>query len=197
LEASYAITGLTWAADYAIVLGAEEARADVSAWAALTNQSGTRYDDAALVLIAGEVHRAGGQAPSPVMKGRAMTAAAAPPLPEPEAFSEYFRYALERRTTLAERETKQLPLLAVQGVTVGKRYEVSGDASWFRQPVRDRDRRVPVAVVLTLANTEANHLGRDLPAGTARVYQVDASGAWQLAGEDSLRQTAKDETAEL
>jgi hypothetical protein len=56
---------------------------------------------------------------------------------------------------------------------------------------------VPVAVVLTVADTEANHLGRDLPAGTTRVYQIDSSGAWQLVGEDRLRQTAKDETAEI
>jgi hypothetical protein len=198
LEASYAITGLSWAADYAIVLGAEETHADVSAWATLTNQTGTRYDDAALVLVAGEVHRAGGPSPPPppfpVLKGRAATAAAPP---EPEAFAEYYRYALERRISLAEKETKQLPLLAVQGVTVAKRYEMSGDPIWFRQPIRDRDRRVGVAVVLTLADTDANHLGRDLPAGTAHVYQVDASGAWELVGEDRLRQTAKNETAEI
>jgi len=67
LETLYAITGLSWSADYTIVLGADETRADVSALAALTNQSGTRYDDAALVLIAGEVHRAEGpEPPQPV-----------------------------------------------------------------------------------------------------------------------------------
>src|SRR5262249_18077754 len=161
LETSYAITGLSWSADYTIVLGADETRADVSALAALTNQSGTRYDDAALVLIAGEVHRAEG--PTPVFAPqRAMPAAAAPEAaPAAQAFAEYYRYAFDRRIGLAEQETKQLPLLAVQGVTVGRRYEVNTEPFWFRQPMRDADRRVPVAVVLTLANTEANHLGRD------------------------------------
>ncbi len=199
VEASYAITGLSWSADYAIVLEADETRADVSALAALTNDSGTRYDDAALVLIAGEVHRAGGAAPPPGLAvKRAMTTAAAPESgPRPEGFAEYYRYAFDRRTSLAEKETKQLPLLGVQGVSVGRRYQVGSDPSWFRQPIRDSDRRVPVAVVLTVADTEANHLGRDLPAGTVRVYQVDSSGAWQLVGEDWLRQTAKDETAEI
>jgi len=196
LVTSYAITGLSWSADYTIVLGADESRADVSALAALTNQSGTRYDDAALVLIAGEVHRAEGTAPpQPVFAAkRAMTAEAAPAA---QAFAEYYRYAFDRRISLAEQETKQLPLLTVQGVTVGRRYEANTEPFWFRQPIRDADRRVPVSVVLTVANTEANHLGRDLPAGTARVYQVDSSGAWQLVGADRLRQTAKDETAEI
>jgi len=199
LEASYAVTGLSWSADYAIVLAADETHADVSALAGVTNDSGTPYDDAAIVLVAGEVHRAAGPAPpAPVFaaKGRA-TSAAPETEPAPEAFAESYRYALERKTTLAEKETKQLPLLSVQGVTVGKRYEVTGDPSWYAQQVRDHDRRVPVAVVLTVADTEANRLGRDLPAGTVRVYQVDSSSAWQLVGEDRLRQTAKDETAEI
>ena len=199
LEASYAVTGLSWSADYAIVLAADETHADVSALAGVTNDSGTPYDDAAIVLVAGEVHRAAGPAPpAPVFaaKGRAMSAALEAE-PAPEAFAESYRYALERKTTLAEKETKQLPLLSVQGVTVGKRYEVTGDPSWYAQQVRDHDRRVPVAVVLTVADTEANRLGRDLPAGTVRVYQVDSSSAWQLVGEDRLRQTAKDETAEI
>jgi hypothetical protein len=197
LEALYAVTGLSWSADYAIVLATDETHADVSALAGVTNDSGTRYDDAAIVLVAGEVHRAAGT-PTPVFAAKARGMSAAPAAePAPEAFAESYRYALERKTTLGEKETKQLPLLGVRGVTVGKRYEVTGDQSWYAQQVRDHDRRVPVAVVLTMANTEANHLGRDLPAGTVRVYQVDASGAWQLVGEDRLRQTARDEMAEI
>ena len=197
LEASYAVTGLSWSADYAIVLASDETHADVSALAGVTNDSGTRYDDAAIVLVAGEVYRAAGP-PTPVFAAKARGVSAAPEAePAPEAFAESYRYALPRKTSLGEKETKQLPLLSVRGVTVGKRYEVTGDQSWYAQQVRDHDRRVPVAVVLTMANTDANHLGRDLPAGTVRVYQVDASGAWQLVGEDRLRQTAKDETAEI
>jgi hypothetical protein len=197
LEASYAVTGLSWSADYAIVLATDETHADVSALAGVTNDSGTRYDDAAIVLVAGEVHRAA-RPPTPVVAAKGRAASTAPEAePAPDAFAESYRYALERKTTLGEKETKQLPLLSVRGVTVGKRYEVTGDQSWYAQQARNHDRRVPVAVVLTMADTEANHLGRDLPAGTVRVYRVDAAGAWQLVGEDRLRQTARDETADI
>jgi hypothetical protein len=82
-------------------------------------------------------------------------------------------------------------------VAVKKRYELRGEGWWFHQPMRDRDRRVPVAVLLEIANTKADGLGRDLPAGTVRAYQPDASGARLLVGEDALRQTAADETASL
>jgi hypothetical protein len=197
LELSYATGGLSWDADYVVLLGADDAHADVSAWATLANGSGARYDDAAIVLVAGRVNRASSPSRRVVAMEAAPLAAAPPPPPAPEQFSEYYRYAFERHTSLAESETKQLPLLAAQGVGVEKRYEVRGEPYWFRQPMRDRDQRVPVAALLSMANTAPNHLGRDLPAGTARVYQGDAAGGRQLVGEDRLRQAAKDETVEL
>jgi hypothetical protein len=195
LELSYATGGLSWDADYVVLLGADDAHADVSAWATLANGSGARFDDAAVVLIAGQVNRS--RAPAGrVMAMEAAPAAAPPPqAPSPERFSEYYRYAFDRRTSLAENETKQLPLLSVQGVGVDKRYELRTAAYWFRQPMRDRDTRVPVAVTLAVANAAPNHLGRDLPEGTWRVYQADAAGGRQLVGEEHLRQTSKDETA--
>lgn len=197
LELSYATGGLSWDADYVVLLGADDVHADVSAWATLANGSGARFDDAAVVLIAGQLNRAPGPAGRVMAMEAAPMAAAPPQAPSPERFSQYYRYAFERRTSLAENETKQLPLLAVQGVGVEERYEVRSAAYWFRQPMRDRDTRVPVAVTLAVANTEPNHLGRDLPAGTVRVYQADAAGGRQLVGEDHLRQTSKDETVEV
>lgn len=195
LELSYATGGLTWAADYVLVLAADERHADLTAWATITNSSGAGYDDAAIVLVAGDVHRAGTPSPRvPVMEAKA---APASQMAASEGFAEYYRYGFERRTSLAENETKQLPLLAVRGVAATKRYELRSEPWWWRQPMADADRRAPVSVVLDVPNTAANHLGRDLPAGAVRVFQADASGARQLIGEDQLRQTAKDETARL
>ena len=197
LALSYATGGLSWSADYVITLAPDTDRADLQAWATLVNQSGARYDDAALLLMSGKVNRAA--RPTPVMRfeAKAMDAAAAPAPPEPESFGDLYRYAVERRTSLGENETKQIPLLVARDVPVRKRYELRGEGWWFHQPVRARDRRVPVAVLLEIANTTANHLGRDLPAGTVRAYQPDASGARLLVGEDALRQTAADETVSL
>jgi hypothetical protein len=181
-----------------LTLAPDTEQADLQAWATLVNQSGARYDDAALVLMSGQVNRA---QPAPIARfeARAMDVAAAapPPPPEPEAFGDLYRYAVERRTSLGENETKQIPLLSARDVAVQKRYELRGEGRWFQQPQRDRDRRVPVAVLLEIANTSGNRLGRDLPAGTVRAYQPDTSGARLLVGEDALRQTATDETVSL
>ena len=57
IEASYLTGGITWKADYVMVLNAADDRADLTGWVTLTNQSGARYDDATLKLVAGTVHR--------------------------------------------------------------------------------------------------------------------------------------------
>ncbi len=201
LELSYATGGLSWTANYVLTLGPDDGPADLRAWATLVNDSGARFDDAALTLLAGQISRAA-PAPRPLASyaARGMDVAAAPappPPPEPEAFGEVYRYAFDRRASLGEHETKQLPLLAARTVTAERRYELRGEGWWFQQPVRDRDRRVPVAVLVTIANTTQNGLGRDLPAGVVRAYQADAAGARQLVGEDALRQTAAGEVMTL
>jgi len=198
LDVSYATGGLSWTADYVLVLAADEAHADLTAWATLTNASGASWDDATIVLVSGDVHRAGAPGFPVAARMQAADAAAAPlSPPAPEGFAETYRYAFERHTSFAENETKQLPLLEARGLTVSKRYTLRGNARWFRQPMPEPDRRVPVTVLVDVANTAANHLGRDLPAGAVRVFQSDASGARQLIGEDRIRQTARDETAAL
>ena len=198
LALSYATGGLSWSADWVLTLAPDTDRADLQAWATLVNQSGARYDDAALVLMSGQVNRARPMPMQARFEAKAMDMAAAPPPPpEPESFGDLYRYAVERRTSLGENETKQIPLLSARDVAVKKRYELRGEGWWFHQPMRDRDRRVPVAVLLEIANTKANGLGRDLPAGTVRAYQTDSGGARVLVGEDALRQTAADETVSL
>jgi hypothetical protein len=198
LEVSYATGGLSWTADYVATLNAAQTAADVTAWVTLENQSGARYDDATLTLIAGDVHRA--TAPEQAMfRGHAM--AAAPKMADAAVseapLAQYHRYALERRTTIVENETKQVPLFVARAVGVKRRYVVDGQAHWFRSEARDVGRDLPVRVIVDVANTDANHLGRPLPAGVVRLYAPDPSGAPQLVGEDRIPHTPAGETAKL
>jgi hypothetical protein len=82
LDVSYATGGLSWSADYVLVLAADDEHADLTAWATLTNGSGAGYEDAAIVLVAGEVHRAGGGGGPPRPPG-----GGAPPPPPDAAIS--------------------------------------------------------------------------------------------------------------
>ena len=203
LEATYATSGLGWSADYMAVLTADETAVDLTAWVTVTNESGTRYDDASLALIAGQVHRA--QQPDLAFRARTMVMAEAAPAPPPaggpseSGFTEHHRYAFEGRIALPDHATTQLPLLTAAGVPVERRYQVTGAAPWVRSPAPPGElgARVPVRVVVVLRNTAANGLGRPLPAGIVRLWARDASGGLSLVGEDRLAHLPRDETAEL
>ena len=199
VEVSYLTGGLSWSADYVAQVRADDSAADLTCWVSLTNQSGARFDDASLKLVAGKVNRA---APSPKMLGRAMDMAmnqeaAAPGRFASERLFEYHLYALDRRTTLAEEETKQLPLLAATGVKLTRSFRIVGEPMWWRSRVGDLERNVPVGVWLEFTNDAASQLGMPLPAGTVRLYKQDQSGAQQLIGEDDLAHTPRDERVVL
>jgi hypothetical protein len=197
VEASYLTGGLSWAADYVALVNADDTKTDLTGWVTLTNQSGARYDEATLKLVAGQVNRAAPQADVMMaMEAKGARVAAAPKFAE-EAFFEYHLYTLDRPATLAENETKQMRLLSGSGIALRKIYLLAGQSYWYRSRYGDLGRDLPVGVFLEFKNEAANHLGMPLPAGTIRLYKQDKSGAQQFIGEDSIRHTPKDEKVTL
>jgi len=197
VEVSYLTGGLSWSADYVAVLRPDDTAADLTCWVTLTNQSGARFDDASLKLVAGQINRA---APTAKVLARAMDMAAqeaAPARFTDESLFEYHLYSLDRRTTLGEEETKQMQLLAATGVKLAKSYRIVGQPMWWRSRMGDLERNVPVGVFVELRNDAASHLGVPLPAGTVRLYKQDQSGTQQLIGEDALEHTPPDERVVL
>lgn len=204
LEARYLTDGISWKADYVAVVNEDETRVDVTGWVTLTNQSGGRFPNATLQLIAGDVRRIQPQrARGAMMQQEAMfdRVAAAPAPPEQEAFFEYHLYTFPNPTTIAERETKQMELLAAQQVGVVRRLIVDAGGSYFPfyRPARPGavGEERSAAVVLEVANTEANRMGMPLPAGTVRVYKADRRGQMQFLGEDRIEHTPRGETVRL
>jgi hypothetical protein len=94
---------------------------------------------------------------------------------------------LQRRTTLADRETKQISLFEPAAVrAVEKRYTF------------DAARLGPkVAVSLEFKNSKASGLGLPLPAGKVRIYKEDKDGSQEFAGEDAVDHKPVDETVRL
>ncbi|MDR3013586.1 MAG: DUF4139 domain-containing protein [Chitinispirillales bacterium] len=56
LEVSYATEGITWAADYVLVVGESREEAEFSGWVTIDNRSGATYDETKLMLVAGAVN---------------------------------------------------------------------------------------------------------------------------------------------
>ena len=200
IEAAYLATGLNWNADYVLTIARGDARADLDGWVTVSNTSGTSYANARLQLVAGDLNRVREQdlMRDAMLAARAEERAAAPAAFAREAFSEYHLYSLARRTSLLENETKQIALLNGTGIAVRKMFVVNGQSMYYRNaqhpgsPLKD-----PVRVIYELRNDEPSGLGMPMPAGTVRVYQADASGGVQFAGEDRIEHTPKDEKLSL
>jgi hypothetical protein len=206
-QVSYQTDGLTWRADYSVVVSQDEARANIGAWVTLLNQSGASYPNARLKLVAGDVQRLRPPEPSNLELSKAMfdqdDAGRKQGFAE-KSFFEYHLYTLGRPTSLPDNSTKQIELFpARHDVPMGKTYVYYGlpsslRYSIFASPVLDQnlglETNKKVDVYLTTKNTEANGMGMPLPAGRIRVYKQDpADGRVEFIGEDVIQHTPRDE----
>lgn len=195
IEASYLASNLSWNSDYVLTVGRDEKAADLDGWVTIVNNSGSAFHNARLQLVAGDLNRL----PARDQYDRAervMNAPAAKAMGQmtQENFSEYHLYTLGRRTSVEDKETKQISLLQGSGVPVEKMFIVNGQNFYYHNrqnpgsPLKD-----PVQVYYKFRNEEKAGLGVPLPAGNLRVYQKDSKGGLLFIGEDHIDHTPKDE----
>jgi hypothetical protein len=196
LEVSYLTNNISWKADYVVVLNKDDTSADISGWVTLDNKSGATYNNARLKLIAGDVHRVMEEYEDRVYMMKEMERAAAPQFEE-KAFFEYHIYDLQRRTTIKDKQTKQVSLLEATGAEVQKELLVYGIKSYFTRLYRGQTPKQTVNVYVKFKNTKDNNLGRPLPAGIMRLYKRDDEESLQFIGEDRIDHTPKDEEVRL
>jgi hypothetical protein len=193
VEVSYLTGDVNWKADYVLTVSRDEKQADLDGWVTLDNNSGTAYHNAQLQLVAGAVHRTE-PSPQPMMRANmAMMAAAPKPQFAQEAFGEYHLYTLEHRTSIENKETKQITLLGATDVPLEKLYRVNFQENYASPAAAGEPEKPPVAVYYKFRNEQKSNLGMPLPAGVIRVYQSDSAGRLQFAGEDNIQHTPKDE----
>ncbi|HSH96703.1 MAG: DUF4139 domain-containing protein [Methylophilaceae bacterium] len=199
VELSYLTGGLGWKADYVAELNPAEDKLDLSGWVTLTNTSGTSYHNAKLQLVAGDVNRVVEQRPAMmemVRRKTEMVMDAAAPMAE-ESLLEYHLYTLDRTTSLAENQTKQVALLSASAVPVRKELLLQGSEYYYQSSYGDLGQKMKVGVFIQFDNKESSKLGMPLPKGILRVYKKDNAGNAQFVGEDSIDHTPKNETVRL
>src|SRR5215213_5262213 len=132
---TYLTPGLAWAADYVALFDEANSRMDVQGWITLTNNSGTPYVNASTLLVAGAVGNAGGY--DPYGRGYGGYPPPPPPAPPPaggmyrpgtetaarERLGDFYLYPLPERTTIADKQTKQVSFLDVQSAPATRGYE--------------------------------------------------------------------------
>jgi hypothetical protein len=200
IEASYLTGGITWRADYVLLLNPRDDRADVAGWVTIDNKSGATYSNAAIKLVAGDVHR-----PRDLERDRrALELAARPAAADragrefhQEGFFEYHLYTLDGRTTIKDNQTKQLALMTADSVAVIKQLVFVGAQDYYRTQYGTPMSNQKVSIFVELVNSGQNRLGVPLPKGKVRVYKSDTAGAHQLVGEDWIDHTPTDERVRI
>ncbi|HWK35734.1 DUF4139 domain-containing protein, partial [Sphingomonas sp.] len=185
---SYLTRGLGWQADYVALFDEKSGTIDVQGWVTLRNTTGTTFNAARTLLVAGEVASAGDDngynqyrppnrgRPAPVRQAGTETS-------DREQLGDFYIYPLAERTTIADKQTKQVSFLDVKGAAASSGYE-------FVNPwLNSAKEPVSAGSMLRFANASAGGLGDALPAGTVRVYVRDQRGQPQFTGENVIDHT--------
>ena len=196
LELSYLTGGLSWRADYVAELNERDDQLDLNGWVTLTNQSGAAYPNARLQLVAGDLNRVRDAEPMPraTMAMAAKVADTAEMQQEP--LFEYHLYTLQRPTTLAQNQTKQVALMSASRVPVKKEFLLQGANYYYSGQHGELGQKIKVGVFVEFDN-KGEGLGIPLPRGVIRLYKQDSQGNAQFVGEDRIDHTPKNETVRL
>jgi len=183
----YLTPGLGWSADYVALYDEAKGTVDMQGWVTLTNTTGTTFDNAKTLLVAGNLQTANDN-----MRSRRYQ----PPQPyggdvdrmgtetaDRERLGDFYLYPLSERTTIANQQTKQVSFLDVSAVPASKIY--TRTVGWLtsdNQPVK-------ASSEIAFSTSRQGGLGDALPAGTVRFYQRDARGTPQFIGENAIDHT--------
>ncbi|MGB9586764.1 MAG: DUF4139 domain-containing protein, partial [Armatimonadota bacterium] len=182
-EVSYIANQISWTADYVAVVDPLDKYIDLIGWVTLTNNSGVTFENASLNLMAGDVHRVPRETKALGYARDAMAEVSLEPQFTEKSFFEYHLYTLQGKTSVRDKESKQLTLIQAARVPVKKLFIYDGRLQWWRnwrwgnyRPGESYDvsSNKKVNVVIEVANTKENHLGIPLPKGKIKVYKEDA-----------------------
>jgi hypothetical protein len=179
----YLTPGLGWSSDYVALYDEGRGTIDMQGWVTLTNSTGTTFQAADTLLVAGNTNSGAsrGRFVPPPPPGRSMTPGTE--TADRERLGDFYLYPIGERTTIANNQTKQVSFLDVQGVPARKIYgRTVGWLSSDPQPVN-------VQSQIAFSSSRSGGLGDALPAGTVRFYQRDRQGNPQFIGENGIGHT--------
>jgi hypothetical protein len=192
---SYLTPGLGWKADYVALYNESDSKIDVQGWVTLTNSSGTSYDNAKTLLVAGSPAQTdGGRGASTVYRApprRSTLQQVGTESGSRERLGDYYLYPLSERTTIANLQTKQVSVLDVHSVPAEHGYEFRN--RWLGTS------ETPVSAKSVYSFSTSAHagLGDQLPAGILRFYMRDKRGDPQFIGESRIDHTPMGSTLSL
>lgn len=179
LTSRYLLGNMTWEANYALTLSADEKSGRLEGWFTVDNRAAAEFAPARLRLLAGVLRVASPMPPYQAMAARAEMQTMDASIAQSVAASEARSYEVFSPGRLAPGRTTY-PLAANIGVAVEKRFLVRA-TYWMGQ--NEESQRLPVAVQYRIGTKAVE---KALPAGTVRVY---TDGGSVFSGEDRIEHT--------
>lgn len=170
-EVAYRTSGFSWKSDYSITLSDDEKVADIGGWVTIDNNSGKKYVNAKLKLIAGDVNTV---APAPfaipmmAMSNKVGGAMVSAPSFAEKSFADYHMYTLSEPVSLTESSQKQVEFIPkVYNVPVRKYHLVNVNVGGYSA------KNIKAQNKVEFKNSKDLNLGIPLPKGTVRVFKRD------------------------
>jgi len=178
---SYLTPGLGWKADYVTLFDEAKQTIDVQGWVTLTNNSGTDYRNANILLVAGSPNSGRGRNSYPQWPTGTIDSAGTESN-DRERLGDYYLYPLAERTNVANAQQKQVSFLDVTAAPAQKVYEFTN--GWLSS-----SEATSASSVLKFSTSRSGGLGDQLPSGVMRVYMRDKRGDPQFIGESQIEAT--------
>ncbi len=181
---TYLTPGLGWTSDYVTLFDDAKQTIDVQGWVTLTNNTGTDYTNADVLLVAGNPNN-GGNRRNVQMPWNGGTGTIDEPGTESndrERLGDFYLYPLAERTTISNAQQKQVSFLDVKAAPARKTYEFNN--GWL-----STNEAASASSVLKFSTSRGGGLGDQLPSGTMRVYMRDKRGDPQFIGESAIEAT--------
>ena len=201
-QLSYLTNGMSWKADYNLVLPEKGDAVTLTGWVSVENNTGKTFEDAKIKLIAGDVNKV--EPPQQQLREKAvfamaMSDSAGAPQVEEKKFDEFHMYSLPLPTTLRDRETKQVEFVRAENVQTKKLYVYQGFKQHYYGGLNanqnyGQNAQPDVEIYREIENNEENGLSVPLPAGRMRFYRMDDDGQLEFTGENTIDHTPKNET---
>lgn len=205
LELGYLAQGISWRADYIAEVKGKDIL-NLNTWITLNNATGTDYTDATVQLVSGSVNQAVSTAagvvrPRMMMAKSAMYDGAAVMNETAEvsrsSLSDYYLYTLPVKTTIKDKQSKQVSLMSQENVKFEKEYRMTSPLYVGVNSRANEFNKLNPSVVFKLNNEKESNLGEPLPAGVVRFYQNDDGGNLQFIGESNIEHSAVGEKIDL
>jgi hypothetical protein len=190
LTAAYLADGLSWAADYTAILGADEMTLD--GFVTVHNSTGLTFSDAVLQLVAGEVRRGGGGEGFRPVAMRMAEMGAAPDVDE-VTLGDVHLYTVDDPVTLSALGSTRISLFHASRVPMRREYVLFGQPWWYQSAGPDLPSAEHPQVRIRFANRGVAGTDQPLPAGSLHTWRADDRGRLQYSGGSAVPHTATGE----